>query len=293
MKTKYHLGVRELTLHIEKPKNTDMPTIQRQAALLGISKSSVYYQPVPVDSFTLSLMHRIDEIYTKRPFYGVRRITEQLRREQILVNHKRVHGLMQNMGIQGLIPKRNLSKNDSPHIKYPYLLRSVPIVRVNQVWGTDITYIRMKYGFIYLTVFMDWYTRFILSWKISTTLERGFCLEAAHEAMELYGLPEIVNQDQGVQYTHAEYCDLWEEQGVRISMDGRGRAMDNIFTERLWRTIKYEEVYLKSYETVIEAKENIGAYIYFYNNERFHQSLGNRTPSELYFGKEASKFSLN
>lgn len=231
-------------------------------------------------------MNRIDEIYTKRPFYGVRRITEQLRRDGILVNHKRVHGLMQSMGIQGLIPKRNLSRNDSHHMRYPYLLRNVPIVRVNQVWGTDITYIRMSCGFVYLTVFLDWYSRFILSWNLSTTLERGFCLDAAHEAINVFGIPEMVNQDQGVQYTHKDYCDIWEEKDVKISMDGRGRAMDNIFTERLWRTIKYEEVYLKSYETVMEAKQQIGEYINFYNNERFHQSLNNRTPAEIYFGKE-------
>jgi len=281
----YSVGVSQIRLHIEKP-GQDLPPIVRQAALLGMAKSSVYYQPVPLDSFTLFVMNRIDEIYTKRPFYGVRRITEQLRREKILVNHKRVHNLMQDMGIQGLIPKRNLSRNDAPHIKYPYLLRNVPIVKANQVWGTDITYIRMSCGFVYLTVFLDWYTRYILSWRLSTTLERAFCLEAAVEAMQLYGVPEIVNQDQGVQYTHKDYCDIWESKNVRISMDGRGRAMDNIFTERLWRTIKYEEVYLKSYETVLEAKENIGAYINFYNNERFHQSLNNRTPAEIYFGKE-------
>ena len=154
MRKTYSIGVDELKTHIEKPRH-DNPFAYRQVELLGISRSSLYYQPVPISSFTLSLMHRIDEIYTKRPFYGVRRITEQLRREKILVNHKRVHGLMQNMGIQGLIPKRNLSKNDSPHIKYPYLLRSIPIVRINQVWGTDITYIRMRSGFVYLTVFMD------------------------------------------------------------------------------------------------------------------------------------------
>lgn len=285
MRKTYSIGVAELKTHIEKPQ-VDSPFLYKQAELLGISRSSVYYQPVPVDSVTLAVMHRIDEIYTKRPFYGVRRITEQLHREKILVNHKRVHHLMQQMGIQGVIPKRNLSKNDATHIKYPYLLRNMPIVRANQVWGTDITYIRMAYGFVYLTVFLDWYTRYILSWRLSTTLERSFCLEAATEAMELYGLPEIVNQDQGVQYTHKDYCDIWEEKGVHISMDGRGRAMDNIFTERLWRTIKYEEVYLKSYETVTEAKQQIGEYIHFYNNERFHQSLQNRTPAEIYFGKE-------
>ena len=281
----HSIGVKELALRIEKP-GQDVPSIERQAALLGISRARVYYQPVPVAEKTLFVMNRIDEIYTRRPFYGVRRITEQLRREKIWVNHKRVHNLMREMGIRGLIPKRNLSRNDTPHIKYPYLLRNVRIVRANQVWGTDITYIRMSCGFVYLTVFLDWYTRYILSWRLSTTLERAFCLEAATDAMQAYGVPEIVNQDQGVQYTHKDYCDLWEEKGVRISMDGRGRAMDNIFTERLWRTIKYEEVYLKSYETVRDAKQQIGEYINFYNNERFHQSLGNRTPAEIYFGKE-------
>jgi putative transposase len=281
----YSIGISELTTHIEKP-GEDVPAVVRQANLLSMSKSSVYYQPVPVPEKTLFVMNRIDEVYTKRPFYGVRRITEQLRRDGYLVNHKRVHHLMQKMGIQGVIPKRNLSRNDLAHLKYPYLLRNVPIVRVNQVWGTDITYIRMTCGFVYLTVFLDWYTRYILSWRLSTTLERTFCLEAATEAIQTYGLPEIVNQDQGVQYTHKEYCAIWEEKGVRISMDGRGRAMDNIFTERLWRTIKYEEVYLKSYETVPEAKQQIGEYIDFYNNERYHQSLNNKTPAEIYFGKE-------
>lgn len=285
MRKTYSVDVKELKSQIEKP-GQDLPSIQKQAYLLGIARSSVYYQPRPVDTFTLALMNRIDEIYTKRPFYGVLRITQQLHRDGVWVNHKRVYHLMQEMGIQGLIPKRNLSRNDIPHIKYPYLLRNVPILRANQVWGTDITYIRMQYGFVYLTVFLDWYTRFILSWRLSTTLERGFCLEAATEAMNLYGLPEIVNQDQGVQYTHQDYCDIWEGKGVRISMDGRGRALDNIFTERLWRTIKYEEVYLKSYETVQDAKQQIGEYITFYNHERFHQSLNNRTPAEIYFGKE-------
>ena len=285
MRKTYSIGVTELKTRIEKPIHNS-PFLYRQAELLGISRSSLYYQPVPVSEEKLLLMNRIDQIYTKRPFYGVRKMTRQLKNEGVTINHKRVHGLMRDMGIQGLIPKKNFSKNDSPHIKYPYLLKDVKVVRINQVWGTDITYIRMSCGFVYLTVFLDWYSRFIVSWRLSTTLERAFCLEAAVEAMEQYGIPEVVNQDQGVQYTHKDYCDIWEEKGVRISMDGRGRAMDNIFTERLWRTIKYEEVYLKSYETVNEAREQIGEYISFYNTERFHQSLNNRTPAEIYFGKE-------
>lgn len=272
-------------MHIEKP-GQETPTIARQAQLLGIGRASVYYQPQPVAPFTLSVMHRIDEIYTKRPFYGVRRITEQLRREQVLVNHKRVARLMQSMGLFGLIPKKNLSKNTHDHPVYPYLLRGVTAAYPNHIWGTDITYIRMRHGFLYLTVYLDWFSRYILSWRLSTTLEIAFVLEAAEEALRIYGNPEIENSDQGSHYTSPSHVDLFASRGTRISMDGRGRAMDNIFTERLWRTIKYEEVYLKSYETVREAHEQIAAYIAFYNTERFHQSLRNRTPAEVYFGKE-------
>lgn len=292
MKIKYHLTTGELKSHIEKP-NKDVPAKQTQAHLLGISRASLYYQPKPVDSFRLSVMNRIDEIYTKRPFYGVRRITEQLRRNGILVNHKRVQNLMQEMGLQGLIPKKNLSKNSSPHPVYPYLLRGVTASYPNHIWGTDITYIRMAKGFLYLVAYLDWFSRRVLSWRLSTTLEIEFVLEAAEEALTNFGIPVIENSDQGAQYTNERYITIWKEHEVRISMDGRGRAMDNIFTERFWRSLKYEEVYLKNYETVQEAKENIGAYIDFYNNERFHQSLNNRTPSEIYFGKEGSKFSLN
>jgi putative transposase len=215
LKTIYSVSISQLKLHIEK-SGEDIP-VGRQAELLGISRSSVYYQPKQVAPETLQLMHRIDEIYTKRPFYGVRQITNQLRDEKYMINHKRVHRLMQEMGIQGIIPKKNLSKNDKWHIKYPYLLRGIRARCPNHIWGTDITYIRMPKGFIYLTVFLDWYSRFILSWKVSTTLERTFCLEAAEEAVK-YGVPEIVNQDQGVQYTHKEYCSLWEQKGVQISM---------------------------------------------------------------------------
>ncbi|MGH3850752.1 MAG: IS3 family transposase, partial [Pseudonocardiaceae bacterium] len=264
----------------------DTPSIGRQAELLGISRAGAYYQPVPVNPESLLVMNRIDEIYTKRPFYGVRRITEQLRRDGYLVNHKRVHHLMRNMGIQGLIPKKNLSKNSLPHPIYPYLLRGVRAGYPNHIWGTDITYIRMQHGFLYLVAYLDWYSRFILSWRLSTTLEIEFVLEAAEDALNMYGIPEIENSDQGVQFTSEQHIQLFETLGTKVSMDGRGRAMDNIFTERLWRTIKYEEVYLKSYETVTEAKQQIGEYIDFYNNERFHQSLNNKTPAEIYFGKE-------
>ena len=255
----YSVGVSQIRLHIEKP-GQDLPSIHRQATLLNVVRSSVYYQPKPVDVFTLEVTNRIDEIYTKRPFFGVRRITEQLRRDGTLVNHKRVH-----------------------NIKYPYLLRNVPIVKANQVWGTDITYIRMQYGSVYLTVFLDWYTRYILSWRLSTTLERTFCLEAANRSNGMVRVTGNCESGSGSAVYPSGLLQHMGEKGVQISMDGRGRAMDNIFTERLWRTIKYEEVYLKDYATVLEVKEEIGDYFKFYNYERKHQSHNYKTPAEIYF----------
>lgn len=257
-------------------------SIGRQAELLGISRASVYYQPVPVGSEELAIKHKIDEIYTKRPYYGVRRITWKLHTEGYIINHKRVHGLMQEMGIQALYAKPNLSKGNSSHKRYPYLLRGVTAGYSNHIWGTDITYIRMKHGFLYLVAYLDWFSRYILSWRLSTSLEIEFVLEAAEEALEIYGAPCIANSDQGSHFTSEKHTKLFLEKETKISMDGRGRAMDNIFTERLWRTIKYEEVYLKEYMSVQEAKENMKTYINFYNNERPHQSLGNMTPREIY-----------
>lgn len=258
--------------------------LARQAELLGIARSTIYYEPVPVSAEELTVMAAIDRLYTAHPFYGERRISKQLRREGVVVNHKRVGRLMQDMGIQGLIPKPNLSKNSLAHPVYPYLLNGLPIVRPNQVWGTDITYIKMKYGFLYLVAFLDWFSRYVLSWRLSTTMTTEFCLEAAREAIDRYGLPDIENSDQGVQFTSPDYLALWDTNHVRISMDGRGRALDNIFTERLWRSVKYEEVYLHQYETVAEATRGIGNYLAFYNTERLHQSLQYQTPAEIYFG---------
>jgi len=225
-------------------------------------------------------MNGIDRIYTAHPFYGSRRIAKDLG-----VNRKQIQRLMREMGYEAIYPKPNLSKNTLPHPIYPYLLRGVTAEHPNHIWGTDITYIRIAKGFLYLTAYLDWFSRFVLSWKLSTTLETGFVMEAAREALVI-GTPEIENSDQGVQFTSQEYINLWEENKVKISMDGRGRAMDNIFTERLWRSLKYEEVYLKEYATVLEAKENIGVYFNFYNYERKHQSNNYRTPAEIYFGKE-------
>lgn len=223
-------------------------------------------------------MNGIDKIYTAHPFYGSRRIARELG-----VNRKQVQRLMREMGIEAIYPRPNLSQNSLPHPIYPYILKGVKPMYSNNIWGTDITYIRMNKGFLYLVAYLDWFSRFVLSWKLSTTLEIEFVLEAAKEALANYGKPDIENSDQGIQYTNVQYVNIWKAHDVQISMDGRGRAMDNIFTERFWRSLKYEEVYLKSYETVFEAKENIASYMQFYNYEREHQSHNYKTPAEIYF----------
>jgi putative transposase len=257
--------------------------ISRQAELLGIARRSVYYQPVPVSPKELEIKNQIDVIYTDYPFYGVRKMTVALVKERNeAVNHKRVANYMNQMGLQAVFPRPNLSTNGKAHPVFPYLLRGLEITHPNHVWGTDITYIRMHQGFVYLTAIIDWFSRFIVSWKVSITLETGFCLEAGEEALRI-ATPEIMNSDQGVQFTSREYLDLYQGHDVQISMDGRGRCMDNIFTERFWRSLKYEEVYLKSYESVTEAIEQIGKYIVFYNTIRPHQSLGYATPADIYF----------
>ncbi len=259
-----------------------MISIRRQAELLGVTRSRVYYEP-RIDPFNLEIMHLIDEQYTKTPFYGSRRMRETLRRKGYTVNRKRVQRLMRLMAIEAIYPKKNLSK-PSPGCKiYPYLLRHRKITRVNEVWGTDITYIRMRHGWLYLVAIMDWVSRYVLSWEISTTLEVDFCIRALERALTITD-PEIFNSDQGSQFTSIAFLKCLEERSIQISMDGRGRATDNVFTERLWRSVKYEEVYLNDYATVSEAKEGIGNYMYFYNQERPHQSLDYKTPAEVYFG---------
>lgn len=227
-------------------------------------------------------MQKIDEIYTEMPYYGIRRMTAELVDQHYVVNHKHVARLMREMGIEAIYPKPNLSKNANQHQVYPYLLRGVVAGHPNHIWGTDITYIRMRRGFLYLVVFMDWFSRYILSWRLSTMLTTEFVLEAAREALTI-GIPEITNGDQGVQFTSREYLSLWDPQKTKISMDGRGRAMDNVFTERLWRSVKYEEVYLKNYDSVLDAKDGIGRYLDIYNHRRLHQALNYRTPEEVYF----------
>jgi putative transposase len=226
-------------------------------------------------------MNNIDKVYTAHPFYGSRRIAKE-----IGINRKQAQRLMRIMGIEALYPKPNLSKCNPMHKIYPYLLKGISAQYPNHIVGTDITYIKMQKGFCYLTAFMDWFSRFVLSWRLSITLETTFCLEAADEAVSRFGAPVILNEDQGSQNTDHTMTEFWESHGTQISMDSRGRALDNIFTERLWRSVKWEEVYLKEYVTVWEARIGIGNYFQFYNYERKHQSHNYKTPAEIYFGKE-------
>jgi len=256
-------------------------SISRQAELLGISRSGIYYKPV-VDPYNLLLMRLIDEQYTRTPFYGSRKMTALLERNGYSVNRKRVQRLMHQMGLKAIYPRPNLSKANSEHKIYPYLLRELEIDKLNQVWGADITFIRLYRGWVYLVAIMDWVSRFVISWEISTSLEVDFCLMALEKAF-IIGCPEIFNTDQGSQFTSTAFTGKLKEQDVRISMDGRGRVFDNIFTERLWRSLKYEEVYLKDYQNVSEAKQGIDQYMTFYNHERLHQSLNYQTPVEVYF----------
>lgn len=279
MSNENNLSPKEIVSHINKTEGV-LP-LGRQADLLNISRSSLYYQPRPVDPGTLVIMNSIDELYTKRPFYGSRKMVHELG-----YNRKRIQRLMREMGIEAIYPKPNLSFNNTKHPNYPYLLKGVTAGYPNHIWGTDITYIRMQKGFLYLSAYLDWFSRFVLSWRLSTSLEIEFVLEAAGEALANFGRPEIENSDQGTHYTSNQHVELFTSKGTKVSMDGRGRAMDNIFTERLWRSVKYEEVYLKDYATVLEAKVSIGDYFNFYNYERKHQSLNYKTPAEIYFGKE-------
>ena len=257
--------------------------IKTQAELLQLNRSSLYYKPVGPSPEELALKNRIDEIYTAYPFYGSRRITAQLRREGYMVNRKAVQRHMREMGIQGIAPGPNLSRRNSEHRVFPYLLRGVTIEAPNHVWGIDITYIRLMRGWMYLVAIIDWYSRYVVSWEVDQTLEVAFVLEAVKQALSK-ARPVILNSDHGSQFTSPAYIELLQAAGVQISMDGKGRATDNIFTERLWRSLKYEEVYLREYASLREGRRGIGDYFDFYNNRRPHQSLGNRTPAEVYFG---------
>ena len=256
-------------------------SLRRQCSLLGLARASLYYQERGEEEENLELMRRLDEQYTRTPFYGVRRLTAWLRTQGHQVNPKRVARLMQLLGLEAIYPKPRLSVPTPEHRVYPYLLRGMKIERVNQVWSSDITYIRLQGGFVYLTAVMDWYSRYVLSWEVSITLESDFCCQALQRALRC-GQPEIFNTDQGVQFTSQAFTAILKEQPVRISMDGRRRALDNVFVERLWRSVKYEEVYLHDYADVPAAEKGLGQYFGFYNTERLHQSLDYKTPAAVY-----------
>lgn len=264
-----------------------MIPISRQCELLDLGRFSYYFRPSGEDESNLRLMRLIDEQFTRTPFYGVRRMTAWLQRNGQGVNRKRVRRLMRLMGLMAIYPKPRLSVAGPDHKVYPYLLKGVKVSRPDQAWCADITYIRLAHGFAYLVVILDWHSRYVLSWELSTTLDKGFCLEALRRALH-YSRPEIFNTDQGAQFTSEEFTGLLESTEIKISMDGRGRVYDNIFVERLWRSVKYEEVYLHDYQTVPEARAGLGAYFRFYNEERLHETLGYRTPHEMYFGTRAA-----
>lgn len=259
-------------------------SISRQCELLSVPRSMYYYEPIQETEYNLMLMRELDMLYLDNPAFGSRQMTACLKRKGFEVNRKRISRLMKTMGIEALYPKPRVRTTIPGYIKFPYLLTGVKICSENQVWCTDITYIPVNGGFFYLVVFLDLYSRYVLSWKLSNSLESGFCIEALELAFQ-HGLPEIINSDQGVQYTSHAYLDLVTEKGAKVSMSGKGKCWDNIFAERLWRTLKYEEVYLKEYDNYCEASINISNYIEFYNKQRPHSALKYKTPLEVYQGK--------
>lgn len=256
-------------------------SIRRQCDLLGVNRASWYYEPAEETAENGKLMRLIDEQYTRYPFFGTRRMTVWLREHGHEVNRKRIVRLMTLMGLEAVYPKPKLSQPGDEHKIYPYLLKGVEVERVNQVWSTDITYIRMAEGFLYLAAVIDWFSRFVLSWALSLTMEADFCVEALRRALRR-GRPEIFNSDQGSQFTSRGFTGELESRSIAVSMDGRGRCFDNIFIERLWRSLKYEEVYLRDYGTVADARDGIGRYFQFYNYQRPHQSLQYQTPAAIY-----------
>src|SRR5262249_11256347 len=263
-------------------------TICRQCELLGLSRSSFYYQPAVESAENLELMRLIDRQYTEQPVFGSRRMAVWLQGQGHQVNRKRVQRLMRLMGLEAIYPRPKLSLPGGGHKVYPYLLRDLRVERADQVWSTDITYVPLPSGFMYLAAIIDWHSRYVIAWRLSNTLDGGFCLEMLDEALST-GKPEIFNTDQGVQFTAQAWTGRLESAGVRVSMDGKGRCLDNVFVERFWRTIKYEELYVKGYETVKALTEGLESYFPFYNEERPHQSLGYRTPAEVYLrGRRAA-----
>lgn len=259
-------------------------SMRRQCELLGVNRSSLYYQPTEPDAEALELMRRMDELHLQHPFFGRRMMTQTLKAEGRIINHKRVQRLMRVMGLESVAPKPNTSRPAPEHAVFPYLLRNLKVSRVNQVWAADITYIPMARGFSYLVAIIDWYSRRVLAWQLSNTMETAFCVDALQDALRRYRRPEIFNTDQGSQFTSEDFTAVLLSQGVRISMDGKGRCIDNIFVERLWRSLKYEEVYLHAYETMQQAREGIERYFEFFNDRRPHKALGYQTPAAFYDG---------
>lgn len=258
-------------------------SVRRQCELLGVNRATYYYVPATESPLNLTLMRLIDEQYMRTPFYGWPRMTAYLKQQGYSVNHKRVQRLMQQMGIQAIYPKPGLSRSNPAHKIYPYLLRGLAITHPNQVWSADITYIPLRNGFMYLVAVIDWYSRYVLAWRLSNTLESTFCVEVLQQALQ-FGCPSMFNTDQGAQFTAVAFTAVLHQAGIQISMDGKGRALDNIFIERLWRSLKYEDVYLHRYETVPALVCGLERYFPFYNQVRFHQSLGYQTPAAVYFG---------
>jgi putative transposase len=263
------------------PDDPDL-SINKQCQLLDVPRSSFYFKARGENELNLKLMNRIDEVYTEHPTWGSRKIRDYLRNEGYKVNRKRLQRLMHTMGIAAIYPQKKISIPHPDYKIYPYLLRGLDICRSNQVWCTDITYIRLKHGFVFLTAIMDWYSRKILSWELSVTIDKYFCIEALESALRHFGKPEIFNSDQGSQFTSPSFTGILKENNIRISMDGKGRALDNVMIERFWRTLKYDEVYLKEYESVTDARRQIGAFIEMYNSKRPHASLNGLTPNSVY-----------
>jgi putative transposase len=268
-----------------QPKHPKL-SIQRQCELIRLPRSSYYREGLMGEETpaNLEIMRLIDKEYTDHPFYGTRQIRNVLRRKGYKINRKRVQRLMRKMGIQSIAPKPNTSKAHPKHKIYPYLLRNFDVTRADQVWCTDLTYIRLAGGFVYLTAVMDWYSRYVLSWELSITMDSEFCVSALERALRCYETPYIFNTDQGSQYTSYEFTKVLKDKSIKISMDGKGRAMDNIFIERLWRSVKYEEIYVKEFKSVEDLRKTLKKYFDFYNNERPHQSFNAQTPAEVYYG---------
>ena len=262
---------------------------RKQCLLLGINRSGLYYTAVGISERDQTLMNLLDEQYMRTPFWGVRNMTTFIKESGYkTVGKDHVRTLLRQMGLEAIFPKPNLSKPNKAHEIYPYLLKDVDIIRPNQVWSADITYIRLAHGFAYLVAIIDWYSRAVLSWRLSNTLDSGFCVEALQEALTKYGKPGIFNSDQGCQFTSQDFISVLSAARISISMDGRGRCMDNIFVERLWRSVKYEDIYLRGYQTIPEAREGLTRYFEFYNHKRYHQSLDNKKPWQVYMNSKVA-----